>query len=143
MACLSRLDIRVPGKPYFPGSYFTISIWGRLANVPVCATVQDRPDDEKAGVKSLAVFLGDGLKSGLAVLGVAQVAFFIMAAAEASVTNFMWVFGIAAWTASVPWSIISLDPRDRDSGGRIFRFNAVLILYLTAVSAVDVYISGQ
>ncbi|KAI8933691.1 hypothetical protein NX059_009409 [Plenodomus lindquistii] len=99
---------------------------------------QDRPDDQKAGVKSLAVFLGDYLKAGLTVLGVLQIACFALAAYEASAGVVLWIFGIAVWTASVPWSIMSLDTRDRESGGRIFLVNAILGIYLAAVSGLTV-----
>lgn len=106
-------------------------------------SVQDRPDDEKAGVKSLAVFLGDNLKACLTVLGVLQIVFFALAAFEASASSFLWIFGIAVWAISVPWSILSLNPRDRNSGGRIFLVNAVLGIYLAAVSGINVWLFSE
>ncbi|KAH8592119.1 UbiA prenyltransferase family-domain-containing protein [Bisporella sp. PMI_857] len=100
---------------------------------------QDRPDDEKAGVKSLAVWLGDNLKLGLSVLGLAQIIFFTQAGFQASVSTFFWIFGIGVWAMSVPWSVLSLNLQDRHSGGRIFLGNAVLVLYLTAIAGGDVW----
>jgi len=67
-----------------------------------------------------------------------QIACFVLAAFEASAGVFLWVFGIAVWTASVPWSIMSLDTRDRKSGGRIFLVNAILGIYMAAVSGLNV-----
>jgi 4-hydroxybenzoate polyprenyltransferase len=92
-------------------------------------------------VKSLAVFLGDNLKAGLTVLGVLQIVCFALAASEASAGVFLWIFGIAVWAASVPWSIMSLDTRDRESGGRIFLVNAILGIYLAAVSGLTVSVA--
>ncbi|RYP85131.1 hypothetical protein DL769_001035 [Monosporascus sp. CRB-8-3] len=123
-----------------PASLFG-AIFSWLVYLDLIYASQDRFDDEKAGVKSLAVFLGDNIKAGLTVLGVAQIAFFARAATDASAGGCLWILGILAWTMSVPWSILSLDPRDRKSGGRIFLFNAVLVLYLTAVAAVEVWMS--
>lgn len=78
------------------------------------------------------------MKAGLTVLGVAQIVCFVVAAAEAQAGFFVWIFGIAVWSASVPWSIISLDLRDRKSGGRIFLMNAILGIYMAAVSGINV-----
>ncbi|KAK8074378.1 hypothetical protein PG997_009041 [Apiospora hydei] len=135
-------NIDSPGANLLPASLFgAIFCW--LVYLDLIYASQDRPDDEKAGVKSLAVFLGDNLKAGLTVLGVFQVAFFTLAAFAASASNFMWTFGIAVWAASVPWSILSLDPRDRNSGGRIFLVNALLGIYMAVVSGIDVWRSAQ
>ncbi|KAF5849294.1 hypothetical protein GGP41_006202 [Bipolaris sorokiniana] len=120
-----------------PASLFgAIFCW--LVYIDLIYASQDRPDDKKAGVKSLAIFLGDYLKAGLTVLGVAQIVCFVVAAAEAQAGVFVWIFGIAVWSASVPWSIISLDLRDRKSGGRIFLMNAILGIYMAAVSGINV-----
>lgn len=83
------------------------------------------------------------MKAGLTVLGVLQVVFFVLAASEASASGFLWIFGIAVWAASVPWSILSLDTRDRNSGGRIFLVNAILGIYMSAVSGVVVWLNLQ
>nr|A0A455LRX2.1 RecName: Full=Polyprenyl transferase atnF; AltName: Full=Arthripenoid biosynthesis cluster protein F [Arthrinium sp.]AYO60879.1 UbiA-like polyprenyl transferase AtnF [Arthrinium sp.] len=120
-----------------PASLFgAIFCW--LVYLDLIYASQDRPDDQKAGVKSLAIFLGDYLKAGLTVLGVLQVVCFVLAASEASAGFLLWVFGIAVWSASVPWSIMSLDTRDRKSGGRIFLVNAILGIYMAAVSGLNV-----
>ncbi|KAI0202480.1 UbiA prenyltransferase family [Astrocystis sublimbata] len=128
------------GNLSLPTSLFG-AIFSWLVYLDLIYASQDRVDDEKAGVKSLAVFLGDNLKAGLTVLGVAQVVFFVRAAQHAAAGFYLWTLGILVWTVSVPWSIMSLDPTDRKSGGRIFIFNAVLVLYITAVAAVEVLVS--
>ena len=74
----------------------------------------------------------------LDLLGVLQIVCFTLAASEASAGVFIWIFGIAVWAASVPWSIISLDTHDRESGGRIFLVNAILGIYMAAVSGLAV-----
>ncbi|KAH7308981.1 UbiA prenyltransferase family [Stachybotrys elegans] len=130
------------GNITLPASLFG-AIFSWLVYLDLIYASQDSVDDKKAGVKSLAVFLGDNLKGGLTVLGVAQIVCFVLAAVEASASTFTWLFGILAWSVSVPWSILSLDPRDRNSGGRIFLFNAVLVMYLTAVVGVDAWVSVQ
>lgn len=104
---------------------------------------QDRPDDEKAGVKSLAVWLGKNLKYFLTLLGVLQIVFLFQAAREAHASAVLWVFGIGVWAISIPWSILSLNTADRGSGAHIFLANAVLSIYLSAVTAVDVWITSK
>jgi len=104
---------------------------------------QDRPDDEKAGVKSLAVLLGDNLKLGLSVLGMLQIVFFTLVAIEAKVSALFWVAGVGVWAVCVPWSVMSLDLRDRNSGGKIFLRNAGLGIYASAVAAGEVWISSR
>ncbi|KAI9148935.1 UbiA-like polyprenyl transferase NtnF [Paramyrothecium foliicola] len=117
------------------------AVFSWLVYLDLIYASQDSPDDKKAGVKSLAVFLGDKLKPCLTILGGLQVYFFVRAAQEAAASQFVWFFGIAVWAVSVPWSIASLDPRDRDSGGRIFLVNAFLSIYLAAVTGADVWFS--
>ncbi|KAI9037692.1 4-hydroxybenzoate octaprenyltransferase [Aspergillus affinis] len=127
-----------PNDLILPGSLFG-AIFSWLVYLDLIYASQDRPDDTKAGVKSLAVFLGDNLKIGLVVLGLLQIVFFATAAFQAQASIFLWIFGIAVWTISIPWSILSLNPRDRHSGGKVFLANAVLVIYLVGIAGVEVW----
>jgi len=73
------------------------------------------------------------------VLGLFQIIFFAVVGLKASVSTFVWIFGIGVWVLSIPWSVISLDLRDRHSGGRIFLGNAVLVLYISAIAGGDIW----
>jgi len=97
----------------------------------------------KAGVKSLAIMLGDKLRLCLAILGLLQVILLVAAGVEASPSPFFWTFGIGVWTTSVLWSVLSLDLRDRRSGGRVFIVNIVLVIYFAVVAAGEVWYISQ
>lgn len=90
----------------------------------------------------MAVLLGDNLKLGLAILGLLQITFLASVAYEASVSTFFWVFGLGVWAISIPWSVLSLNLQDRHSGGRIFLRNAVLVIYLSAMAAGEVWFAS-
>ncbi|KAK4210217.1 UbiA-like polyprenyl transferase AtnF [Rhypophila decipiens] len=125
-----------------PGNLFG-AIFSWLVYIDLIYASQDRVDDTGAGVKSLAVFLGDHLKSGLTFLGALQTFFFLSAAYEATASTFLWTAGVAVWVLSIPFSIIRLDPADRESGGRIFLVNAFLVLYMAGVAGLDVFLTAK
>lgn len=109
--------------------------WDRsLSNIQ-----QDRFDDEKIGVKSLAVLLGSQAWVFLAFLGVLQVGFFAMTALKANMSGIFWVLGLGVWTLNIPWHILSLDSADPKSGGKVFKANIMLGLYMTAIVLVEVF----
>lgn len=98
---------------------------------------QDSADDEKIGVQSLAVALGGNLKVLLGALGLLQIVFFALTAISARLSVIFWLLGWMPWSASIPWHILSLDVKDRQSGGRIFRANIKLGLYMTGVTLLE------
>lgn len=102
---------------------------------------QDRADDQKIGVRSLAVLLGDYARPFLVVLGLLQVGFFAMTAFKANMSMIFWVFGLGVWTVSLPWHVFSLDAKNPKSGGRIFKANIMLGLYMTAVALVELIVT--
>ncbi|KAM7183945.1 hypothetical protein V8F20_012422 [Naviculisporaceae sp. PSN 640] len=103
----------------------------------VIYATQDSPDDAKIGVKSLAVLLGRNVKFFLASLGGLQVGLFALAGMRAQLSLVFWVLGLGVWTLSIPWHLISLDLKDRHSGGRVFMANIKLGLYLTGITLVE------
>ena len=98
---------------------------------------QDRDDDAKVGVKSLALFLGDRAWVVLAGLGLLQVAFFAVTALKANLSWIFWVFGLGVWALNLPWHVLSLKLEDRRSGGRIFKRNIMLGLYMTGIAVAE------
>ena len=98
---------------------------------------QDREDDAKVGVKSLAIFLGDKAWIFLAGLGLLQVAFFAVTAFRANLSYIFWVFGLGVWALNLPWHVLSLNLDDRKSGGRIFKRNIMLGLYMTGIALAE------
>ncbi|RMZ77832.1 hypothetical protein DV737_g4177, partial [Chaetothyriales sp. CBS 132003] len=103
--------------------------------------IQDRSDDEKVGVKSLAVLLGDSAWIFLAFLGLLQVGFFALTALKAHVSAFFWIFGLGVWAVNVPWHVLSLDVKNRNSGGKIFKANIMLGLYMTGVALIELLVT--
>lgn len=108
---------------------------------------QDSADDKKIGVKSLAVLMGDNIWLLLSALGALQVGFFAVTALRAHLSLVFWIAGLAVWAGSMPWHIWRLDLSDRGSGGRIFKDNIKLGLYLTLVTLIElgftrVYMTG-
>jgi len=100
---------------------------------------QDSPDDKRIGVKSLAVLLGNKVQIFLGSLGVAQVTFFVVTAQRANMSVIFWVFGVGVWALNIPYHVLSLDLNDRKSGGRIFKANIFLGLYMTIVTIVELF----
>lgn len=52
-----------------------------------------------------------------------------------------WVLGVGVWAVNIPWHLFSLDLQDRTSGGRIFKANIKLGLYMTAVTVIELFIT--
>ncbi|KAL1602686.1 hypothetical protein SLS60_006106 [Paraconiothyrium brasiliense] len=102
---------------------------------------QDRPDDIKAGVKSLAVLLGEHVHFFLAFLGLLQVGFFTLTGWRAQMSPVFWVLGLGVWAVNVIWHVASLDLNDRKSGGKIFKANIMLGLYMTGISVLELAVS--
>lgn len=102
---------------------------------------QDRPDDIKAGVKSLAVLLGDRAHIFLAFLAILQVVFFVQTGLRAEMSLVFWVLGLGVWTLNLIWHVASLDLNDRKSGGKIFKANIMLGLYMTGISVLELAVS--
>jgi len=48
-----------------------------------------------------------------------------------------WVFGVGFWAGNIPWHLLLLDVLDRKSGGRVFKANIILGLYMTVVALVE------
>ncbi|TAQ84223.1 hypothetical protein B7494_g7452 [Chlorociboria aeruginascens] len=98
---------------------------------------QDRIDDAKVGVKSLAVLLGDQAWIFLSFLGMLQVGFFAMTAMKANMSAIFWGLGVLVWAGNIPWHITSLDVTNSKSGGKIFKANITLGLWMTAVALLE------
>lgn len=117
--------------------FFATASW--VIYFDVFYATQDRPDDEKIGVKSLAVLMGKNVWMLLTVLGALQVVLFAITALRADLSLIFWVLGLGVWVVSVPWHILSLDLKDRESGGRVFKNNIKLGLYFTGVSLLELF----
>lgn len=137
---------------------FVFSGWASVANnladwekgIPLFAAVmvwviyfdvfyatQDYQDDRKIGVKPLVVVLGEKTWVLVTVLGLLQIALFVLTAFMAHLSYFFWVFGVGVWALNIPWHLRSLDMREGASGGRIFRANIMLGLYMTVVAVLE------
>lgn len=44
---------------------------------------------------------------------------------------------MGVWALNIPWHLTSLDMTDRMSGGKIFRANIMLGLYMTMVALLE------
>jgi len=115
--------------------FFATACW--VVYFDVFYATQDTADDEKIGVKSLAVLMGKHVWLLLSALGLLQVGFFALAGLRAELSPIFWTLGLGVWTLSIPWHIKSLDITDRKSGGRIFAANIKLGVYLTAVMLLE------
>ncbi|KAL9579880.1 MAG: hypothetical protein Q9203_006523 [Teloschistes exilis] len=143
------------GAAVFPGwSAITGSLHGLGQAVPLFAAtfswvvyfdvfyaVQDREDDAKIGVKSLAVLLGNKAWIFLSLLGLLQVASFAITAVKANMSWIFWIFGIGVWAANIPWHVLSLDMTNRRSGGKIFKANIMLGLYMTGIAMTELVVT--
>ncbi|KAJ5186083.1 Amidohydrolase 2 [Penicillium cf. griseofulvum] len=72
--------------------FFATAAW--VVYFDIFYATQDRPDDEKIGVKSLAVLMGKNVQVLLAVLGVLQVLLFAVTALRAEMSLIFWVLGL-------------------------------------------------
>lgn len=52
-----------------------------------------------------------------------------------------WVFGLGVWAVNIPWHLLSLDLKDRKSGGKIFKANIMLGLYMTIVTVIELMVT--
>jgi 4-hydroxybenzoate polyprenyltransferase len=128
---LNNLDQALP-------LFFATAFW--VIYFDIFYATRDSPDDKRIGVKSLAVLMGSHVWILLTVLGALQVAFFAVTALRANLSYIFWIFGLGVWVVSVPWHIMSLDLKDRNSGGRIFKANIKLGLYLTVVCMLELIV---
>ena len=131
VAVADSLDGWARGTPLFAA----VMVW--VIYFDVFYATQDYEDDKEIGVKSLVVVLGERTWVLVTVLGLLQVALFVLTAFMAHVSFVFWVFGVGVWALNIPWHLRSLDMRDRASGGRIFRANIMLGLYMTVVALLE------
>lgn len=87
------------------------------------------------------MLLGDQAWILLAFLAILQVAFFAVTALKAHMSLIFWVFGLGVWALNMPWHVLSLDMRDRKSGGKIFKRNIMLGLYMTGIALVELAVT--
>ena len=102
---------------------------------------QDHQDDAKIGVKSIAVLLGDKTWMFLGALALLQVGFFAITALKANMSWIFWILGIGVWAVNLPWHVFSLDMSNRKSGGKIFKANIMLGLYMTGIALAELLIT--
>ncbi|KAL8703728.1 MAG: hypothetical protein Q9201_003101 [Fulgogasparrea decipioides] len=145
----------IQGAAVFPGwTAITNGLSGLGKAVPLFAAtfswvvyfdviyaVQDREDDAKIGVKSLAVLLGSKTWIFLSVLALSQVAFYAVTAVKANVSWIFWIFGLGVWAANLPWHVYSLDIMNRKSGDKIFKANIRMGLYMTGIALVELMVT--
>jgi 4-hydroxybenzoate polyprenyltransferase len=98
---------------------------------------QDAPDDKAIGVLSMAVLLGENVKLFLGGLGVLQVLFWAVAAYAARLSIFFWIAGVGVWAMNIPLHLVKLNLADRHSGGKVFKANILLGLYMSAMTVVE------
>lgn len=60
-----------------------------------------------------------------------------MTALKANMSVIFWVFGLGVWTVNLPWHVLSLDIAKPESGGKVFKANIMLGLYMTAIVLVE------
>ena len=102
---------------------------------------QDHQDDARIGVKSIAVLLGEKTWMFLGALALLQVGFFAITALKANMSWIFWILGIGVWAVNLPWHVFSLDMSSRESGGKIFKANIMLGLYMTGIALVELLIT--
>jgi len=92
---------------------------------------QDREDDELIGVRSTARLFGDGTRPFLAVCYAASVA--LMAASGALAGLSIWFYlGLTVAALLLIRQVVTLDIRDRETCGRLFRANREVGLVVAA-----------
>ena len=52
-----------------------------------------------------------------------------------------WVFGLGVWAVNLPWHVFSLDAENPKSGGKVFKANIMLGLYMTAIALIELLIT--
>lgn len=77
----------------------------------------------------------------LAFLGLLQVTFFTITGLRAQMSPVFWILGLGVWTVNVIWHVASLDLNNRKSGGKIFKANIMLGLYMTVISVLELAVS--
>jgi 4-hydroxybenzoate polyprenyltransferase len=108
-----------------------------------CYGLQDITGDKESGVGSLAQFLGAKyIKPFLLGLNVIALGFLGLAAERSNCSLLLWVLGIGFWALSVPFQFLGLDPTVPGSGGKVFKFNITLGLYVTMVVLAEAWIGG-
>ncbi|KAI5778481.1 UbiA prenyltransferase family-domain-containing protein [Geopyxis carbonaria] len=115
--------------------FLAVCVW--TIYFDTCYGTQDSRDDKKIGVGSLAVFLGDNVKVFLGLLGVAIISLFAYTAKMSNLSPIFWVAGLGVWGLSFPMQLKMLDLNNPKSGGKVFQFNIMLGMYITAVSLVE------
>lgn len=99
---------------------------------------QDINDDKKAGVGSLAQFLGPTfIKPFLGLAGTVTIGLLAIAATKAQFTLLFWILGLGIWAASLPFQFNMLDLNDSKSGGKVFGFNIKLGLYISLIALTE------
>jgi 4-hydroxybenzoate polyprenyltransferase len=106
-----------------------------------CYGLQDIAGDKESGVGSLAQFLGvKYIKPFLLGLNVIALGFLGLAAERSRCSLLLWILGIGLWAMSVPFQFLGLDPTKPGSGGKIFKFNITLGMYVTMVVLAEAWI---
>ena len=77
----------------------------------------------------------------LGALALLQVGFFATTALKANIFWMFWILGIGVWSVNLPWHVFSLDMNNRKSGGKIFKANIMLGLYMTGIALVELLIT--
>ncbi|MCJ1442458.1 MAG: hypothetical protein MMC23_002953 [Stictis urceolatum] len=143
-----RLNADVEGQSIVSAEiylYLTGVLWTVIFNtVYVHQDIENIEDDKKAGVKSLAVRLGDRTKIGCAVLEYVQVWFLWLAGKYAGFGLWYYVFSCGGTALSLSGMLLTLDLKKPEScawcfgpGSRFVRFSVVIGLLGTYVSRLD------
>ncbi|GKZ30411.1 hypothetical protein AbraIFM66950_009055 [Aspergillus brasiliensis] len=104
--------------------------------------VQDMLDDAKAGVQSLAVFLGQRVRWFLALSAGITISLFAVATFLSSLSLFYWIFGVGIWAVRMMRSLYFLDLSDTASAGHVFKSNIESGLHFTIVTLVEGYLQA-
>lgn len=119
--------------------FLATSVW--VVYFDTIYATQDTKDDKKIGVKSLAVLLQNHMPLFLSVLGAIHMALLTMTARQANMSAIFWVFGICVWAFSIPYQISSLDRSNSKTGGKVFKMNIMLGLWVSLVAITELFVS--
>jgi 4-hydroxybenzoate polyprenyltransferase len=109
-----------------------------------CYRLQDIAGDKESGVGSLAQFLGvNYIKSFLLGLNIIALGLLGLAMERSHCSLFLWTLGVGFWALSVPFQFLGLDPTVPGSGGKIFKFNISLGMYVTTVILAEAWVGGS